>query len=325
MAKITKLQLPGRNANVRLLEAFKSGKSEKTLKSYLSDLEEFRSYIGKKSVDECIRWFLSLDSPTANLTVKEYQTHMVEKEKKAPSTVNRRLAAIKSVVKLGSMLGLITWRLEIRALPVMAYKDTHGPGSEVIQTLLDKLKKEGTIKAIRDIAIIRLFHDNGLRRSELSNLDLDDLIESENKVWIKGKGRLEKESVYLAEGTMDAIQDWLSIRGVHSGPLFTSLDPAAGKNEGEQRSLSDHRRFSAHGIWKMITKHGRSIGHKIRPHGIRHTAVTNAVEAADKLDITLDEVKDFSRHKSIETLMLYRDRNRNVQGKLSEAISKKVK
>ena len=64
---------------------------------------------------------------------------------------------------------------------------------------------------------------------------------------------------------------------------------------------------------------GEQAGAKVWPHGLRHTAITSAVEAAQEHGLTLDEVRQFSRHKNINTLLVYRDRVRDVQGLLRAA------
>jgi integrase len=65
----------------------------------------------------------------------------------------------------------------------------------------------------------------------------------------------------------------------------------------------------------------RELGVETRPHGIRHTAVTEAVKVAQKNGIGIEEVLDFSRHKTLATLLIHRDRERNVQKTLSGLIS----
>jgi integrase len=68
---------------------------------------------------------------------------------------------------------------------------------------------------------------------------------------------------------------------------------------------------------------GQDAGLKVRPHGLRHAAITEACKAAQASGIGLEEVLDFSRHsrKSIAILMVYRDRQRNVQGRLASLVS----
>jgi len=74
-------------------------------------------------------------------------------------------------------------------------------------------------------------------------------------------------------------------------------------------------------IYRLVQKLGDEIGIKTRPHGIRHTAITEAVKKARDNGIGLEQVRDFSDHKEIKTLLVYRDRERNVQGQLSELLA----
>ncbi len=66
---------------------------------------------------------------------------------------------------------------------------------------------------------------------------------------------------------------------------------------------------------------GEQAGARVWPHGLRHTAITSAVEAAQENGVTLDEVRQFSRHKNINTLLVYRDRVRDVQGQLAALVA----
>jgi len=58
-----------------------------------------------------------------------------------------------------------------------------------------------------------------------------------------------------------------------------------------------------------------------RPYGTRHTAITEAVKKAQQLEIGLDGVPEFSDHKHLSTLMIYRDWERNAQGQLASLIA----
>ena len=58
-----------------------------------------------------------------------------------------------------------------------------------------------------------------------------------------------------------------------------------------------------------------------RPHGLRHLGITTAVKKAQKAGIGLEEVLDYSDHKDVGTLMIYRDRERNVQAQLASLVA----
>ena len=115
----------------------------------------------------------------------------------------------------------------------------------------------------------------------------------------------------LAEPTKEALQAWIEIRGSEPGPLFTSLDRAR-KGSG---------RLSSSGVYRLVRKLGAEVGVKTRPHGLRHTAVTEAVKAGQANGMDLTEVLDFSRHANVSTLQIYRDRETNRQGKLTKLVS----
>jgi len=66
------------------------------------------------------------------------------------------------------------------------------------------------------------------------------------------------------------------------------------------------------------------VGVHVRPHGIRHTAITQAIDAAAKQGLSIDVVRQFSRHKSIGTLLVYRDQHENKQRQLAEWVSATV-
>ena len=57
---------------------------------------------------------------------------------------------------------------------------------------------------------------------------------------------------------------------------------------------------------------------RARPHGIRHTSITQAL---DLFDGNARIVQRFSRHASVETLMLYDDERTDLAGKVSQAVS----
>ncbi|MDE0831487.1 MAG: tyrosine-type recombinase/integrase [Vicinamibacterales bacterium] len=87
----------------------------------------------------------------------------------------------------------------------------------------------------------------------------------------------------------------------------------------------DGRRFTARGIYRIVSELGKQAGTDVWPHGLRHTTITSAVEAAQDHGVTLDEVRQLSRHKNINTLLDYRDRVRDVQGQLASLVAGTVK
>ena len=145
----------------------------------------------------------------------------------APATVNRRLSALRSIVQLGRTFGMVTWSLEIDGVKTKAYRDTAGPGLQGVTAVKRQAAKHRSpAKAARDVAIIRLLFDLALRRGEVAMLDLKDLDLRASRLWIKGKGRREREAITLPPRTVVVLKAWLRHRGKEPGPLFINFHHA---------------------------------------------------------------------------------------------------
>ena len=150
------------------------------------------------------------------------------------------------------------------------------------------------------------------RCGEVVSLDVEDVDLQQGTLAVRGKGRTSKQLLSLPEPTKAALEGWLAARGTDSGPLLTNFD-----------RRKPGRRLSGTSLYRMVRRLGQKSGLKVRPHGLRHTAITEACKAAQANGIGLEEVLDFSRHsrKSIAILMVYRDRERNVQGQLASLVA----
>jgi integrase/recombinase XerC len=166
----------------------------------------------------------------------------------------------------------------------------------------------GTLRAR---AILRLLYDLGLRRGEVVALDVADYDPARSALKVLGKRRLEKTVLSLAGPTKEALDAWLSVRGDSPGAVFINFD----------RSKKGGDRLTSHSLYRIVRELGEKAGIKTAPHGLRHTAITEAIKAAQANGIGLEEVLDFSRHRDVKVMMIYRDRERNVQGKLSALIA----
>ena len=162
-------------------------------------------------------------------------------------------------------------------------------------------------QSARDNAIIALMSTLGLRVAETAALDLVDF--SGSKISVKRKGHLQTVQMSVPEQTARSIQLWLSFRGYEAGPLFTSFD-RAGKGTGRLTTRSIGR----------ITQ--SKVG--CNPHGLRHTAITEAIQLASEVGVEFTVCRQFSGHSQIDTLLVYRDQTRNVQGVLANAVANRI-
>ena len=293
-----------------LVAAFLAGRSAQTLDAYGRDLADFAAWCGAGAAEDAARALLSGTAGQANATALGYKAALIDRGL-APATVNRRLASLRSLVAFGRTVGAINWGLSVTNERVISYRDTAGPGVEGFKAMLVAVERRQDAKGLRDRAILRTLFDLALRVSELVNLDLEHVDLQSGTVSIVGKGRRDRQTLTLSPAATMALRAWILARGQDDGPLFTN-DDRAGQGSG---------RLTRQGVHKLIHKLGADVGLKVWPHGLRHTAITSAVKLAQAAGIGLDEVRDYSRHADLKTLMIYRDRDRNVQGKLAGLVA----
>ncbi|OQW48522.1 MAG: hypothetical protein A4S09_04915 [Proteobacteria bacterium SG_bin7] len=299
-----------------LVKSFLSCRKLTTIEAYKRDLEEFRDFIKVESLDLAARHLISLQQGPANALVLSYKIYLTDDLKLQSATVNRRLAALRSFVKLARTLGLVAWELEIQNVPHQSYRDVRGIGNEGVRAIFKYLESRPDNKSVRDCAIFHLLFDIGLRRNEVCSIDLADLNLNEATVSILGKGKTQKQFVTLPQPTIDALKRWLEVRGLQDGPLFFRLDKA--------RS-SDLKRLTGTGLYSIIKNLGRKVGIKrITVHCLRHDAINTALKVAAEHNIGLDDVRKFSRHSDIKTLLIYKDEIENAQAKIASLVAGKI-
>ena len=292
-----------------IVETFLSGRSPRTLEAYGQDLQDFARYIGATSSDEAVRRLLGNGKGPANAHAHAYRAALLDRGL-SPSTVNRRLAALRSLVKLARLFNVVDFSLDVESVKSKPYRDTRGPGRAGVRLLLDELDRRQDMKAKRDRALVRLLYDLGLRRGEAVALDVSDLDLKAGTVSILGKGRTEKETLTLPEPTKAALEAWVSVRGTEDGPLFVNFD-RAGKGV----------RLTGRSVARMLAVLGEAVGLTVRPHGLRHAAIT---EALDLTNGNSRMVQRFSRHRDARVLGLYDDNRQDLGGEVARRIAENV-
>jgi integrase/recombinase XerC len=288
-----------------LFRDFYGGKSESTIKAYKKGWEDFRRFIGAETQEAAAPILLSRGNGRANILITKYKSHLKAKGI-LPSTINLRLSALKSLVKIGRKFGHISWTLDVEGEKVKTYRDTRGPGMENIDKVLEILREQTGRKAVRDYAMLRLLRDLGIRRGSVVGLDIEDVDLKKGELYAKLKRKTQKVRFTIPKVTQNAVKEWMKIRKATEGPLFTNLD-RAGKGE----------RLTGTSLTRIVNGRGKEIGVRMWPHGFRHTAITEAL----KKGFTIPEVMGFSKHADPRTLMKYNDNLAEVQGKVSKALT----
>ena len=116
-------------ANVDLLGAFLAGRRPTTLRAYRKDLADFADFLGLADAGAAVELLVAGGAGRANALALGYRAHLTDRGL-APATIARRLAALRSVVKLARTLGRVAWTIDIPSPRTQAYRDTRGPGLE---------------------------------------------------------------------------------------------------------------------------------------------------------------------------------------------------
>jgi integrase/recombinase XerC len=279
--------------------------------AYLNDFRHFSDYCGETHVSDALGKLLLLNQEQANRLLSKWRDDMFGSGL-APNTLNRRLAALRSVLRLAQYRGMIQWKSSVKGLSVRAYRDTEGPGKENIRKMLEHVERHKTdpIRS-RDVAILRMLFSMGLRRNEVASLDMADLDLGKRKVRVMRKGKTEQITLTVPKTTCAALERWILVRGQVNGPLFVHFS---------RDMTTTTRRLAGNGLFKIIREIGRAIGIETSPHRIRHTSITEAIKNSEKHGVRIDEVLQFSGHSKLETMMIYRDNLRNVQGQVAEYV-----
>lgn len=264
--------------------AVERGLSDNTLDSYFGDLRQYLDFLKSQGI--------SSFSETSKATVVEYLTKL-QQEGKAPATLSRHLAALKSFYQFLVAEQLIsdspTENLET---PRLAKKL---PSVLSIQQVEHLLQQPDTSQpaGLRDKAMLELIYATGLRVTELVSLNLDDLNLDIKYVRCMGKGSKER---IIPVG---------SIAAHHVGVYLEHGRVKLVKTPGEKALFLNHhgRRLTRQGFWKILKKYAKAAGikQKITPHTLRHSFATHLLENGADLRV----VQELLGHADISTTQIY--------------------
>jgi integrase len=232
----------------------------------------------------------------------------------APNTINRALATLRSLTKLARMLGVVSWYIEAPGVRAERRRDTRGPAVEDVRRMLDATAGDAET-ATRDYAIVATLFCCGLRVSELVGLNLEETDLARGTAWIRGKGRRERELVPLPAPVVTALRRYLAYRGATGqGPLFVSRSHRTGR---------DGRRLNTRSVLRIVSEIGERVGIHVWCHGLRHASLTAAIIGGQRAGLGLDQITAFSRHRSLATLLVYRDEHDRaaVQRQLGDLVA----
>lgn len=229
----------------------------------------------------------------------------------APSTANKTLAAVRGVLRQAFALGQIDPEVYQRATSVRSVRGARVVrGRAVTRAELKKMFAacdRSTVAGARDAALLAVAYGAGLRRSEITQLDLSDLDPTTGKLIVRGKGNKERLA-YATNGARLALARWTSVRGNRAGPLYLPVNKA---------DRIEHRRMTEQAVYMILQRLGQKAKiEKFSPHDLRRTFIGDLLDAG--ADIVT--VQALAAHASVTTTARYDRRPERTRQTAAEII-----
>jgi integrase/recombinase XerC len=289
--------------------------NEHTQRAYATAYSDFSAFITKVTgIQNPPLVALTEDSLVA------YRDDLRKRRKLAPATVQARLSALRV---LASEMGLDDDIQKVQAgkVPRRPPRPLDDAEYERLIALPDRRSQRGK----RDVAMLRLMGECGLRRHELVGLKIDDIgvngkqdrarmTAVSRRSWRRDRTNVQLEivgkgskvrTVPIPKGAWEALCDWLDVRdGIKLVPVDDDPDSVNAIFCSLPRREGEHpHRLSTRAVEKMCVKWARKAGvreDRQTPHALRHTYCTRIAATSG-----LAMVMELAGHADARTAMVY--------------------
>lgn len=303
-----------------ILEMISADRSIGTITAYIYDFSIFFDYLKKKN--------LTLDQVNARVirnffrTIENGYTRTIQKKagekiiEQKVERINDKGGKNRKKASLRSLFRFLVKNKVIVNNPMEEYEDTslksktqrsvpvfltNDEASQLVSAVYDFFNQRDYQKLHwlmqRDLAILLMFLNTGMRVSELVQLNMNSLQKDQNtyRVIIIGKGGKERV-LKLNDETAQALTNYLKVR-------------PAPKSEQDQHALflgKNRGRIHRSSVWRIIQKYLKVANlppkaKNISPHKLRHTLATRLLSKGNHLRV----VQEILGHSSVMTTQIY--------------------
>lgn len=259
------------------------GLSNLTLKAYTIDLRQFCEYMQNQNY--CLR---------ENLL--DYIDDLHKKYK--PQSAKRKIACVKAFYRYMEIENIleenpfhkiqIKYKMPVRlpkTIPMQYVEAILRYAYNALQQAESAYQKEMTL---RNVIVLELLFSTGMRVSEISHLQINNIDLKGKSIRIFGKGAKERMVCITNDEIITILTQYINIYQKNSGYLFSN-------RRGN--------RLSEQSIRNMINSYAlsASIPLHITPHMFRHTFATTLLEE----DVDIRYIQQLLGHSSIVTTQIY--------------------
>ena len=260
-----------------------------TRRAYARDLE---SFFGSPVIT--LEMAREVTFPDVNAFIEA-----LESKGKAPSTIRRRVTAIR---------GFFAWLVALGFLPLnpadrqLVRRVAMDRLQDRVLTVLTKDQARSLVDTVdldretgpRDHALLLVLLHCVLRRSEAAAMDFEH-IRQVGPHWVLDLPRTKggaNQTVKMPPDVAKSVLELKSVYGYAEGPIWRS-----------HSHNSRGRRLSGTSVYNIVSRHAKRAGIDagVGAHTLRHTGCTLAIEAG----ASVQQVKNHARHKNLETTMIY--------------------
>ena len=261
--------------------------SDNSIRAYLADLDSLLVHINALGITEF-----------KALTLDHLRSWLANQQLKgaARSTIIRRVASIKAFTYWAGDNGWLDTDigLQLRAPKPQRSLPKTIKAKEIavaLSSLESVFADTGDDLRLRDLAMVELLYSSGIRVSELTGLDLDDIDFERNTIRVTGKGNRERVAPFGIPAQR-ALENWIEKRQdfvtVTEKALFV----------GRRGKRIDPRT-----VREVVYKATEAIdpSRRLGPHALRHSAATHLIEGG----ADLRAVQELLGHASLATTQIY--------------------
>jgi len=257
--------------------------SQHTIKAYTGDLANFSAYAGSRN-------WKQID----HIAIRGFLSQLYEKGL-GKTSVARSLAAVRSLYRWLAQEGEVDQNpAKLVATPKLPKKLPRVPTIEEMNFVLDGQMPETASFPERDRLMLELLYGCGIRNSELTGINLDDIRLSAEAILIRGKGKKERY-VPFGDSVKGALSPYLQVR--------QALLSETRKNSNALLINQRGGRLTTRSVGRIIKKIAvaKGLSPDVHPHTLRHAFGAHMLEeGAD-----LRAIQELLGHERLATTQRY--------------------